>query len=250
MSRSPIPHQGEPRGERLEPLLPTVSRPSNVRGSGEANIVPLANSTSTPVDAGRASSRPSSRASIKSHHEADPLANSTSKPTEAGRATRASQNETLNELIRRARAAKRELQAMEREIADVMMETPSSITEGEGDVQQWFDDTDRVGQSVQQQPAVCVPRPINDGWPTLRPLQPDTVQVPTAKAPVAQPTAIGEELKRIDERCEQQLLKERLLAIERCELRRMIEKKRLLESRQSSNTAKQREEQYRSTVRQ
>ncbi|XP_053662020.1 uncharacterized protein LOC128711178 [Anopheles marshallii] len=70
---------------------------------------------------------------------------------------------------------------------------------------------------------------------------------PSVRIPAARSTTIEEELKRIDKQCEDQLLEERLRAIERCELRRMAEKKRLLEDsvHASTSIARQHEETYR-----
>ena len=82
----------------------------------------------------------------------------------------------------------------------------------------------------------CIIRTVSESWTNDHsnltfplPLLPPAVEVPpvTCRKPNVQSTAIEEELHRIDKQCEQQLLEERLLAIERCERRRMAEKKRI-----------------------
>ena len=163
MSRTPIPHQGEPLREGKEPLASSVNRRSSFRGYGRNSTDPVANPTIRPMESGRASSRLSSRAS-------------------------STRNDTLDELVTRARKAKRESRAIEREIADVMVEMTSSIALREKDIDQWLRDTIRVGEVDQRQPETCTQAPANR---PMRPqnhfLPPYAIEVPLVHSPVRIP---------------------------------------------------------------
>ena len=239
MFRTPIPPRGEPLREGLEQLPPFVARPGSVRGSGRTSTDPLAYSTTKPTEAGRASSI-SSRASSKLR------------------------NDTLHELVKRAREAKRELAAIEREIADVVVETTPSIVDTERAVAQLLHDTDYRDEPNDRELGSHIPAAVTGRQPgnhipatvtgPIRSenyrLSPQVVAVP-AKHPVRQSTAIDEELRKIEKQFEQRLLEEELLAIERSELRRLAETKQLLEEScrpSKSYTARQPEESYRPAV--
>ena len=170
----------------------------------------------------------------------------------------------MHELVKRAREAKRELAAIEREIADVVVETTPSIVDTEREVAQLLHDTDYRDEPDHRELGSHIPAAVTGRQPgnhipatvagPIRSenyrLPPQVVAVP-AKHPVRQSTAIDEELKKIEKQFEQRLLEEKLLPIERSELRRLAETKQLLEEScrpSTSYTARQPEESYRPAV--
>uniref|UniRef100_A0A182JBL7 Uncharacterized protein n=1 Tax=Anopheles atroparvus TaxID=41427 RepID=A0A182JBL7_ANOAO len=164
---------GEHLGEGQERHPPTAERPSSSSGAQPAAYDPLVSSTVMRATTDRPTSRGSSVSEV-------------------------------DELVRRARYAKRELAAIIKELGDIVIDSSSSIADE-------LDDECRameVGTENARVP-IALPEPI-----PIKPRQPYQVRhrglnAPSAPA-VPSNAALEKELRRIDEQCEQRMLEERL----------------------------------------
>ncbi|XP_058122779.1 uncharacterized protein LOC131293715 [Anopheles ziemanni] len=168
-----------------------------------------------------ATERPPSRRSVQPA-TSDPLASSTiMRPATERPTSRGSSVSEVDELVRRARYAKRELAAVMKELGDIVIDSASSIADE-------LDDEYRA-MDVECEDARARSAPGEHGGILEKVRHHEQIRHRGLSAAAAHSNvALEAEFKRIDEQCEQRMLEEKLRVIEECEKRRQEEKRRLL----------------------